>query len=68
MPTSLLEPHVPMDTADIFITQLLMVRYNELLNRIQATYNVPEERIVILKERIINAQWIQQRGGCLPPV
>lgn len=55
-----------MDTADIFVTQLLMIRYNELLNRIQTTYDVPEERIVILKERIINAQWIQQRGD-IPP-
>ena len=58
-----------MDTADIFVTQLLMIRYNELLNRIKTLYNVPEERIAILKERIINAQWLQQRGDidCIPP-
>jgi len=48
-----------MDAADIFVTQLLMIRYNELLNRIQTLYNVPEERMAVLKERIINAQWLQ---------
>jgi len=53
--------------ADIFVTQLLMIRYNTLLDRIQDIYNVPEERIAILKEQIVNAQWVQQ-GGILPPL
>jgi hypothetical protein len=48
-----------MDKADIFTTQLLMVRYAELLTRIQRVFEIPEERMAILRERIVNAQWIQ---------
>lgn len=47
-----------MDKADVFLTQLLMIRYNELLNRIQTVYEIPEERMAVLRERIVNAQWV----------
>jgi hypothetical protein len=48
-----------MDHADVFMKQLLMIRYNKLLDKIQAAYNVPDERMAVLRERIVNAQWVQ---------
>jgi hypothetical protein len=45
---------------DIFTTQLLMIRYSELLARIQRVFDIPDERMEILRERIVNAQWIRE--------
>ena len=48
-----------MEHADVFMKQLLMIRYNKLLDKIKTTYNVSDERMTVLRERIVNAQWVQ---------
>ena len=50
-----------MDTkqASNFLLQLQMIRYDKLLTKIQQLYNVPEERMAVLRAKIINANYIQ---------
>jgi hypothetical protein len=46
-------------SADRFMIQLLLYRYEVLLNQLSAQFSLSEEQKAMLREKILTVSWVQ---------
>jgi hypothetical protein len=44
--------------ADRFLREMLLHRYSQIINSMEAKFSLTKEQMVLLRERILNIRWM----------